>query len=60
MAIHIPMILYRYLQVRGIFEEITEEGADGLIDRLAKKYMNADTYPFRKPTEVRVTFKISH
>ena len=36
----------------------TTEGADDLIDQLAKKYLDADSYPFRQPDEVRVTFKI--
>jgi hypothetical protein len=31
---------------------------DRLIDELAKKYLGADTYPFRDPAEVRVTLKI--
>jgi PPOX class probable F420-dependent enzyme len=49
---------YRYLQVRGVVEEVTEEGADDLIDKLAKKYLDADSYPYRTRTEVRITFKI--
>lgn len=50
---------YRYLQVRGKVVVATEEGADAVIDSLAKKYMGADSYPFRKEGEVRVTYKIS-
>jgi PPOX class probable F420-dependent enzyme len=50
---------YRYLQVRGKVAVVTEEGADAVIDSLAKKYMNADSYPFRQEGEVRVTYKIS-
>jgi PPOX class probable F420-dependent enzyme len=49
---------YRYLQVRGKIVEITEEGADVVIDKLAKKYLDADSYPFRQAGEVRVTYKI--
>jgi PPOX class probable F420-dependent enzyme len=49
---------YRYLQVRGVVEEVTEDGADELIDKLAKKYLDADSYPYRTPAEVRITFKI--
>jgi hypothetical protein len=44
--------------VRGRVVEITTAGADDLIDQLAKKYINAETYPFRRPEEVRVTLKI--
>ena len=39
--------------------EITSDGADRLIDQLAKKYLGADTYPFRQPGEVRLTLKIA-
>jgi hypothetical protein len=38
--------------------EITTAGADELIDPLAKKYLNEESYPFRRPEEVRVTLKI--
>ena len=49
---------YRYVEVRGRVAEITEEGADQHIDRLAKKYLGVDKYPGRQPGEVRVTYKI--
>jgi PPOX class probable F420-dependent enzyme len=49
---------YRYLEVRGTVEAITEDGADAHIDKMAKKYMGKDTYPYRRPDEVRVVFKI--
>ena len=49
---------YRYLEVRGRVAEITEEGADEHIDRMAKKYMGVDKYPYRGPGEVRVLYKI--
>ena len=32
---------------------------DELIDRLARKYLGADSYPFRQPGEVRLTLKIA-
>ena len=49
---------YRYLEVRGIVKEVTEQGADGHIDKMAKKYLGKDTYPFRRPDETRVIYKI--
>lgn len=45
---------YQYVEVRGRVIEITHEGADAHIDALAKKYMDADSYPLRKASEVRV------
>ena len=49
---------YRYLEVRGRVADITEEGADEHIDKMAKKYMGVDKYPGRSPGEVRVLYKI--
>jgi PPOX class probable F420-dependent enzyme len=53
-----PTNAWRLAMVRGRVVEITTEGADRLIDELAKKYLGADSYPFRDPAEVRVTLKI--
>ena len=50
---------YRHVSIRGRVIEITEEGADDLINKLAKKYINKDLYPYRAPGEVRVTYKIA-
>jgi PPOX class probable F420-dependent enzyme len=54
-----PDNAYRYLQVRGRVSEATEKGADEHIDRMAKKYLGQDKYPFRQPGEVRVLYKIA-
>lgn len=49
---------YRYLEVRGTVVERTTEGADDHINKMAKKYLGQDVYPFRQPGEVRVIYKI--
>ena len=49
---------YRALMVRGHVVDITEEGADAHIDKMALKYMGKDKYPFRRPGEVRVKYII--
>jgi PPOX class probable F420-dependent enzyme len=49
---------YRYLEVRGKVDEITEDGADSHIDKMAKKYLGLDRYPNRQPGEVRVIYRI--
>jgi PPOX class probable F420-dependent enzyme len=53
-----PTNAWRVGMVRGRVVEVTTEGADELIDQLAKKYLNVEAYPFRRPEEVRVTLKI--
>jgi PPOX class probable F420-dependent enzyme len=50
---------YRYVEVRGRVTDITEQGADEHIDRMAKKYLGQDKYPFRQPGEKRVIYKIA-
>ena len=49
---------YRWISVSGT-AELVDEGADEQIDRLAKKYIGADAYPFRAPGERRVTVRIA-
>ena len=48
---------YRTLWVRGR-AEVIEDGADAHIDKLAKKYLGADSYPWRKPDETRVIVRV--
>jgi PPOX class probable F420-dependent enzyme len=59
LAIMDPDNPYRHLQVRGRVSEVTEQGADAHIDRMAKKYLGKDKYPFRQPGEVRVIYRIT-
>lgn len=49
---------YRYLQIRGVVSNVTEEGGDAHIDSLAKKYLGKDQYPWKNPAEVRVIYEI--
>jgi PPOX class probable F420-dependent enzyme len=58
LAIVDPDNPYRYLEIRGKVAEITEQGADAHIDKMAKKYLGQDKYPYRQPSEVRVIYKI--
>jgi len=50
----------RYLLVRGPVVEITEEGADAHLDKLAQRYLEKDVYPpsMRFEGEVRCLYKI--
>jgi PPOX class probable F420-dependent enzyme len=49
---------YEYLEIRGREAERTSEGADDHIDFLAKKYMDADSYPLRKEGEQRLIIRV--
>ena len=49
---------YEYVEIRGRMVEDTHEGADEHINSLSKKYLGEDEYPFRKPGEQRLIFRI--
>ena len=49
---------YRYVEIRGRVIEITENGASNHIDKLAKKYLGVDKYPYAQPGEVRVIYRV--
>ncbi len=51
----------RYVQIRGRVVEITEQGADEHLDRLAQRYIAREKYPptWRFPNEVRRIYRIS-
>jgi PPOX class probable F420-dependent enzyme len=48
---------YNVVVVRGTAEG-TEVGADAHIDALAKKYLDLDAYPMRRPGEVRIKYTV--
>jgi PPOX class probable F420-dependent enzyme len=50
---------YRYIEVRGQVSERTTNGADAHIDKMAKKYLDKDKYPYRQPGEERVIYRIT-
>jgi PPOX class probable F420-dependent enzyme len=49
---------YEMVALRGRVVEVTHEGAEAHIDKLAKKYLGRDTYPYRQPGEQRVIIRI--
>ena len=49
---------YNMVTIRGKVNEITKENADSHIDKLAKKYLGLESYPFRNPEEKRIILKI--
>lgn len=49
---------FRYLAIRGKVAEITEEGAAEHIDRVARRYLGTETYPWWGPGEIRQIYKI--
>jgi PPOX class probable F420-dependent enzyme len=50
---------YEWVSVTGRLVEDTHDGADAHIDSFAKKYLDADSYPYRQPGEQRIKFVLS-
>jgi PPOX class probable F420-dependent enzyme len=48
-----PNDAYKWVAVSGR-TKLTEDGADAQIDKLAKKYIGKDEYPWHNPAETRV------
>lgn len=49
---------YNMISIRGKVVQQTSNGADEHIDKLAKRYLGVDKYPFRAPNEKRIILKI--
>jgi PPOX class probable F420-dependent enzyme len=58
LAIIDPDNPYRYVQIRGRVQRVTEDGAASHIDSLSKKYLGQDKYPHAAPGEVRLMCEI--
>jgi PPOX class probable F420-dependent enzyme len=49
---------FHFVSISGT-ARLETEGADSVIDRLAKKYLGVDIYPNREPGERRITVRIT-
>ena len=49
---------YRYIEIRGVVDSKTTDGADANIDKLAKKYLGQEKYPGTNATDQRVIYRI--
>ncbi len=50
---------YEQALIQGRVVAMTEEGADAHIDAMAKKYLGQESYPFRRPGEMRVLVTVA-
>ena len=59
LGVNLPTDFYDVALIRGrVIEQVTGPSADKHIDKLAKKYMDKEVYPWHKPKEQRVILKI--
>jgi PPOX class probable F420-dependent enzyme len=53
-----PRNPYRYLSVTGVVESVSEDGAAGHMDSLARRYLRRHRYPWAMPGDRRLLFRI--
>lgn len=53
-----PENSYRYLEIRGKVVRVDDDSSHAFIDSMAKKYMDADAYPFHQPGDERVVMRV--
>ncbi|MFI0468434.1 PPOX class F420-dependent oxidoreductase [Saccharopolyspora sp. 5N102] len=53
-SVHDPDQPYRYVEVRGKVAKIEDDPDRAFINKLAKKYLDEDEYPWPRPGEERV------
>ena len=47
---------YEYIELHGTVRSVVGQEAEDHIDRLAKKYLDKDVYPWRDPAESRIKY----
>lgn len=50
---------YRRLEVRGKVVDVEDDPNNDFIDKMAKKYMDKDEYPWHQPGDERVVVKVA-
>lgn len=53
-----PANLYRYLEIRGRVVEVEPDPNRAFIDKMAKKYLGEDVYPWHRPGDERIVIVV--
>jgi PPOX class probable F420-dependent enzyme len=53
-----PADPYRYITVTGVVDSVEEADAMAHMDRLAARYLRVSKYPWAKPGELRLVFRV--
>ncbi|GAA3743154.1 hypothetical protein HDA32_003185 [Spinactinospora alkalitolerans] len=54
LSVHDPDDPHRYLEIRGRVDHFDDDTDNAFINRLARKYLDEDVYPWTEPGEERV------
>lgn len=57
-SMHDPDMPYRYLEVRGKVARVEDDGDKAFINKMAKKYIDEDVYPWSQPGEERIVIYV--
>ncbi|MCP2164129.1 PPOX class F420-dependent oxidoreductase [Goodfellowiella coeruleoviolacea] len=57
-SVHDPDEPHRYLEVRGRVDRIEDDADNAFINKMTKKYLNEDVYPWAQPGEHRVVVHV--
>ena len=49
---------YRYLELRGELVQVEEDPDNAFIDKMAKKYIDMDEYPYHQPGDERIVLYV--
>ena len=49
-----PSNPYRYIEIRGMVDRVDDDPSGSYIDKMAKKYMGVDEYPYKNKGDERV------
>ena len=50
---------YRYLELRGRVVEVEDDADNAFIDRMAKRYIDQDAYPWHQPGDERIVMVVA-
>lgn len=53
-----PENAYRYIEIRGVLDDVEPDPDIDFISRMAKKYIDKDRYPWHKDGDERVVMKV--
>lgn len=49
---------FRYIEVRGRVDQIEEDPDNAFINKMAKKYIGQDVYPYNRPEDERIVLYV--
>ncbi|WP_285758938.1 PPOX class F420-dependent oxidoreductase [Nocardiopsis ansamitocini] len=58
LSAHDPDEPHRYLEIRGRIERVEDDVDNAFINKMAKKYINQDVYPWEQPGDHRVVLYV--